>query len=147
MSLEDKMDILEMIARYSYTYDGRDTDGFAALFATNGVFEVIHSGSDQPELRLESRAAIQSWASQRHQSVVHGIHDRHHQSGTLFDDLTPAQAQTRTMILITHQGANDPVPRPVLTGVYHDHWQKTDRGWQLTQRSLRHDHHHPYLSR
>jgi hypothetical protein len=146
MSLEDKMDILAEIARYAYTYDGRDADGFAQLFMAGGIFEVMYSGGSHPELRLESRAAIHAWALQRHQQVVMGIHDRHYQSGTLFDVLTTEQAQTRTMVLITHQGVNDPAPRPVLSGVYHDRWQKTPRGWQITHRTLRHDHHKPYLS-
>jgi hypothetical protein len=70
MSLEDKMDILEVIARYAYTYDGRDADGFAQLFAERGIFEVIPAGGSHPELRLESRAAIHTWASQRHQQVI-----------------------------------------------------------------------------
>ena len=74
MSLEDKMDILEVIARYAYTYDERDADGFALLFTEGGIFEVIPSGGSQPELRLESRAAIHAWASQRHQQVVKEIH-------------------------------------------------------------------------
>ncbi len=146
MSLADKMDILEVIARYSYTYDERDADGFAHLFTEDGIFEVIDSGGSQHELRLASRAAIQAWALQRHRQVVKGIHDRHYQSGTLFDVLTQDQAQTRTMVLITHQGVHDPTPRPVLSGVYHDCWQKTQRGWRITQRILRHDHHRPYLS-
>jgi hypothetical protein len=146
MSLEDKMDILEVIARYAYTYDGRDADGFAHLFTEGGIFEVIPSGGSPPELRLESRAAIHAWASQRHQQVVQGIHDRHYQSGTLFDVLIQEHAQTRTMMLITHQGVNDPTPRPVLSGVYHDRWHKRQRGWHITQRALRHDHQKPYLS-
>ena len=70
MSLADKMDILEVIARYAHTYDGRDADGFAQLFTEGGFFEVIPSGGSQPELRLESRAAIHGWVVQRHQQVV-----------------------------------------------------------------------------
>ena len=146
MSLADKLDILEVIARYAYTYDGRDADGFAQLFTDDGIFEVMHAGSSQPELRLASRSAIRAWVVQRHQQVVKGIQDRHFQSGTVFDVLTPEHAQTRTMVLITHQGANDPTPRPVLSGVYHDCWHKTPSGWQIAQRTLHHDHHTPYLS-
>jgi hypothetical protein len=83
MSLADKLDILEVIARYAYTYDGREADGFAHLFTENGIFEVIPSGDSPPELRLESRAAIYAWVVQHHQQVVQGIHDRHFQSSTL----------------------------------------------------------------
>ena len=147
MSLADKLDILEVIARYAYTYDGRDADGFAQLFTTDGIFEVMYAGGSQPELRLTSRAAIHAWVVQRHQQVVKGIQDRHFQSGTLFDVLTPETAQTRTMVLITHQGGTDPTPRPMLSGVYHDRWHKTERGWHITHRALRHDHQQPYLSR
>jgi hypothetical protein len=146
MSLADKIAILEVIARYSYTYDGRDADGFAHLFTADGIFEVVYAGGNPPELRLESREAIYAWASQRHQKVVQDIRDRHFQSGTLFDVLTGEHAQTRTMVLITHQGAEDPVPRPVLSGVYHDRWLKTRTGWQMAQRTLHHDHSRPYLS-
>ena len=102
MSLADKLDILEVIARYAYTYDGRDADGFAALFTEGAIFEVLPAGDSQPELRLESRVAIQAWVVQRHRHVVKEIQDRHYQSGTLFDVLTPEHAQTRTMVLITH---------------------------------------------
>ncbi len=135
-----------MIARYSYTYDGRDADGFAHLFTTDGVFEVIYAGGHEPELRLESRDAIYAWAAQRHQHVVKDVRDRHFQSGTLFDVLAWEHAQTRTMVLITHQSADDPAPRPVLSGVYHDRWRKTADGWQIAQRALHHDHQRPYLS-
>src|SRR5919108_5892377 len=89
MSLEDKLDILAVIARYAYTYDGRDADGFAQLFTEDGIFEVRYAGGSQPELRLVSRAAIHAWVIQRHQRVVKGIQDRYYQSGTLFDVLTP----------------------------------------------------------
>ncbi|ETX00369.1 nuclear transport factor 2 family protein [Candidatus Entotheonella palauensis] len=147
MSLHDKINILEVIARYSYSYDGRDADGFAHLFTEDGIFEVMYAGGHHPELRLESRAAIYEWASQRHQQVIKDIQDRHFQSGTLFDVLTWEHAQTRTMVLITHQGTDDAAPRPVLSGVYHDRWRKTRSGWQIAQRTLHHDHRRPYLSR
>jgi hypothetical protein len=124
-----------------------DPTGFAQLFTLDGIFEVMYAGGSQPELRLTSRAAIHDWVVQRHQQVVQGIQDRHYQSGTLFDVLTPESAQTRTMVLITHQGGTDLIPRPMLSGVYHDCWHKTQSGWHLAHRTLRHDHQSPYLSR
>ena len=147
MSLRDQMDILEVIARYSYAYDGRDADAFAHLFTEDGLFEVIPSGGRHLELKLESRDAIYKWVTQRHDQVLKDVQDRHFQSGTLFDVLTHDYAQTRTMVLITHQSADDPAPRPVLSGVYHDRWQKTPIGWKITQRTLHHDHRRPYLSK
>jgi SnoaL-like domain len=44
MSIEDKLAIHEVIAQYSYTYDGKDAEGFAQLFVDDGVFEVLFRG-------------------------------------------------------------------------------------------------------
>lgn len=36
MSVEDRLAIHEIIARYSHTYDGQDAEGFAQLFVEEG---------------------------------------------------------------------------------------------------------------
>lgn len=43
------------------------------------------------------------------------------------------------MLLLTYQGAIDPVPLLQLTGVYHDTWRKTHDGWRLVHRAARLD--------
>ena len=45
-------------------------------------------------------------------------------------------AWTRTMVLVTHHDVGDPHPAATLSGVYHDIWKKTPRGWKLAQRIL-----------
>ena len=139
MSLDDKFAIQEVITQYSYTYDTKDAEGFAALFTDDAVWESFASDAPTPRIRLESRAAIRTWAAQQHQGRVADITTRHYQSGTLFDALTSEAAHTRTMVLVTHQGSSDATPRVRLSGVYHDQWQKTPEGWRLAYRTLRHD--------
>jgi hypothetical protein len=46
MSIEDKLAIHEIIARYSHTYDGQDAEGFAELFVEDGIFEVFVESGD-----------------------------------------------------------------------------------------------------
>src|SRR5919197_75301 len=65
VSLADKLAIQEVIARYSYTYDAQDAEGFAALFTEDAVWERYAWGATHPEMRLVSRAAIHAWAAQR----------------------------------------------------------------------------------
>jgi uncharacterized protein (TIGR02246 family) len=124
MSLEDKLAIQEVIARYAYTWDAKDADGVANLFTEDAVWEMIAPGDTWPSHRMESRAAIRT---------------RHHQSGTVFDELSAATARTLTMVLVTHQGPVDLAPRSHRSGVYHDQWRKTPEGWKLVRRTLRHD--------
>ena len=135
MSIEEKLAIHEMIARYSYTYDGKDAEGFANLFVEDGVFEIFVPGETGPSVRLQSRREIREWAAQRLQEREGRFTSRHYQSGVLFDELTAQVARTRTMVLVTHQGVTEAAPRPTASGVYHDQWRKTHEGWRLAHRA------------
>jgi uncharacterized protein (TIGR02246 family) len=135
MSIEEKLAIHEMIARYSYTYDGEDAEGFANLFVEDGVFEIFVPGKTGPSVRLQSRREIREWAAQRLQEREGRFTSRHYQSGVLFDELTSEAARTRTMVLVTHQGVTEAAPRPTVSGVYHDQWCKTHEGWRLAHRA------------
>jgi SnoaL-like domain len=135
MSIEEKLAIHEMIAKYSYTYDGRDAEGFAQVFVEDGVFEIFGPGNTIPRVRLQSRTEIRTWAAQRLQGRVGRFTSRHYQSGTVFDELTSDSALTRTMVLVTHQGVTEAAPRPTDSGVYHDQWRKTHEGWRLAHRA------------
>jgi ketosteroid isomerase-like protein len=135
MTIEAKLAIHEMIARYSHAYDGQDADGFAQVFVEDGVFEIFVPGQAEPSVRLQSRAEIREWAAQRLRARAGRFTSRHHQSGTLFDALTSDAALTRTMVLVTHQGVTEAAPRPTDSGVYHDRWRKTPEGWRLAHRA------------
>jgi uncharacterized protein (TIGR02246 family) len=139
VSLEDKLAIQEVIAQYSYAYDAKDAEGFAALFTEDAVWELFASGATRPQIRLESRAAIRAWAAQRLQERHGRFTSRHFQSGILFDELTSESARTRTMVLVTHQGVTEAAPRPTASGVYHDQWRKTPEGWRFAHRIVRRD--------
>ena len=134
MSIEDELAIHGVIARYSHTYDGFDAAGFALLFVEDGVFEVFVVGTADAVVRLQSRAAIHAWAETRLEARRGVLTSRHHQSGTVFDALTTESAETRTMVLLTHQRTGESAPRLTLTGVYHDRWLKTAAGWRLARR-------------
>ena len=146
MSIEEKLAIHEMIAQYSYTYDGKDAEGFAQLFVEDGVFEIFVPGKTGPSVRLQSRKAIREWAAQRLQDRHGRFTSRHHQSGILFDELRSDSALTRTMVLVTHQDVTEAAPRPTDSGVYHDQWRKTHEGWRLAHRAVHVDR-DPGLSR
>lgn len=135
MSIEEKLAIHEMIARYSYAYDSEDADGFAEVFVEDGVFEIFVPGKTSPSVRLPSRQEIREWATLRWRGRNGRFTSRHHQSGTLFDELSSDSARTRTMVLVTHQDVTEAAPRPMASGVYLDRWRKTPEGWRLAYRA------------
>ena len=61
MSIEDRLAILEVIANYSYHYDGQDADAYAELFTEDGVFEV-YAGREKPLVHNAGREAIRERA-------------------------------------------------------------------------------------
>ena len=144
MILEDKLAIHEAIAWYSYTWDAKDADGFAKLFVEEGVWKLVGPEETEPQVRIETRTAIRDWATRNFQGRLMRVYTRHHQTATVFDELTLDTARTRTMVLVTHQGPSDDTPRPFVSGVYHDEWRKTPTGWQFVHRMLRHDRSTPY---
>jgi hypothetical protein len=131
MSIEDKLAIQEVIARFSYTWDAKAAEDFAQLFSEDAVLEIFTAGDTSPQLHLASRAAIRRWAVQNHTERLGGIQTRHHQSGLLFDALTSETARTRTMVLVTHQGATEAAPRLHRSGMYQMQWRRLPEGWRI----------------
>ena len=138
MSTDDRLAILEMIGRYSYAYDGRDADAYASLFTEDAVFEV-YVGRDYPLVRKQGREAIRVWARGLHEEMPADLQGRHHQTGTVFDELGPDSARTRTMLLGTRLDPGAESPRVGGTGVYSDEWRKTPEGWRFAKRVIRMD--------
>ncbi len=138
MNIEDRLAILETIGRYSYAYDGRDADAYAALFTEDAVFEV-YAGRDHPLVHKEGRDTIREWARGLHEEMPADSQGRHHQTGTVFDELRPDFARTRTMLLGTRLEPGAASPRVGGTGVYSDEWRKTPEGWRFAKRTIRMD--------
>ena len=136
MSLEDKIAIYEVIAKYSYTYDGKNADGFAELFTEDAVLETRRQGNTAPHTHLESQNAIRDYATEQHQGRLANTSTRHFQTGTIFEELTSNTARSRTMVIITHQTPEDATPRVVRSGEYQDEWRKTEQGWKFARRIL-----------
>ena len=136
MNTEDMLAIQQAIARYSYTFDYKDADGLANIFTDDAIWEHYPAGETKPRTRLEGHAELLEFARTKFRERPEDITVHHHQSGILFDALTPDAARTRTMLMVTRQKGEEPAVIG-LTGVYTDLWQKTPAGWKLAHRVLR----------
>jgi ketosteroid isomerase-like protein len=133
--IEEKLTIHEMISQYAYAYDSNDAEGFAQVFAEDGVLEIFIPGETIPAIRLQSRKEIHEWAAQRLRERRGRFTSRHFQSGVRFEALTAEEARLRVMVLVTRQEATGSAPYMHLTGIYHDVWRKSSDGWRLAHRS------------
>jgi uncharacterized protein (TIGR02246 family) len=135
MSTEDMLAIQQAVARYSYTFDSGDADGWANVFTEDGLWEFYDIGASEPRTRLDGRDALRAFCNQRFSERREGVTSYHHQSGVIFDELTADSARVRAMMIITVQMPDEP-PRLYMTGIYQDHWVKAADGWRLKYRKL-----------
>ncbi len=136
MRTEDMMAIQQVIARYSYTFDSGDAEGWANVFTPDGLWEFYAAEATTPSTRLDGHAALAAFCTRQFTNRRKGTTSYHHQSGVIFDELTADTAKVRAMLIITVQMPGEQ-PRLYMTGVYEDRWVKTSDSWRIKYRVLR----------
>jgi hypothetical protein len=132
--LSARLQIMETVNRYAWSYDTRDLDLMGNCFAEQGVFEVLLEGHDGwgP---YQGREAIVTWLS----SVMESQHDqrRHCVTNVIFRAMGPTSALVESYLLLTavEQGNL----RVVCTGTYHDEMVKENGAWLIRRKTLRLD--------
>ena len=130
--VEDKLEILDLIGRYSHAADGVNPEAYADVFTEDGVF---HGRAGQPdELILRGRDKL--LAFHRRAIEQRGARQtRHHQSTTIFLEASDNRAITRTYLLTTTT-AQGVWPQVGLTSIYEDKMVKTPEGWRIRYRKI-----------
>ena len=131
-SAEDKLDILEIIGRYSFGADEFGPEAYAGVFTVEGVFQ---GRSGQPdEITIRGRNQLLAFARGVFERMGKR-QNRHHQSSTYFLELVSDRAKTRTYLLTTtvSEGGN---PQVGLTSIYEDHFVRTAEGWRIQSRKV-----------
>jgi len=130
--IEDKMEILDLIGRYSHAADGSSPEAYADVFTEDGIF---HGRAGQPdELILRGRDKLLAF----HRRAIKQRGDsqtRHHQSTTIFLEMGDDRVITRTYLLTT-TAAQGVVPMVGLTSIYEDEMVRTPEGWRIGYRKI-----------
>ncbi len=136
MDAQDRQEILDLIANYSYGYDTRDWDRFASVWD-----DAAQLGGPGGQGALVGPDAIVEWARTRREGLAgDGIQTRHYQTNTLLEEINDGRVRARTMMFIAHQHQGEPGPRPMHTGEYNDEFVRTSEGWRFARRELQVDH-------
>lgn len=128
--VEDRLEILNLIAGYSHAADGADPEAYADCFTDDGVF---HGRVGMPdESRIVGREALLKF----HRGAVArrgDVQNRHIQTNTQVVTQTAETALVRTYLLVMVSRGDQP-PTPGLTSVYEDELLKTAQGWRIRVR-------------
>jgi hypothetical protein len=121
LSVEDRLDIQQLYARYCHAIDGGDPEGWAATFTANGVLE---AGT----VRQQGGAALAEFARGLSQYKMR------HWTNNLVLEPAEGGASGRCYLVAYLLGGDQPVIST--TGIYHDDLVDTPEGWRFQKRSV-----------
>ncbi len=124
LSLEDQLDIMELMARYNHAIDSGDAEGWAATFTDDAAFE----GSTAT---LKGREELLEFVRSRDPSNPL----RHWNNNILIDG--DGDDATAKVYLITFDVSGPPKIRS--SGLYHDTLRRVNGHWRFTHRKVEPD--------
>src|SRR5258708_33558062 len=129
LSAEDRLDIMDLIARYASTLDAGDLDGYVNNFAPDGVLFEQHKG------RAEIREYVAMLMREgRAGPLPDGDVAHRHFVGSPVIDGSDDRATVHSYLLWVNMGSDPPVSA---AAEYTDAVVKLDGRWVFQSRSLR----------
>jgi hypothetical protein len=126
--ISDRIEIEELLVRYSRALDQREFDTLETLFTPDATFDGGSLGC--PTGAAEIRAMIEGTLS--------GLDATQHLVGKSLIDLQGDEAEVRTYLISQHirESAPGPVKHYFLGGEYADRVVRTPDGWRIAYRRL-----------
>jgi hypothetical protein len=126
---EDKLEILEMIGRYSHGVDDLQAETYAGVFMEDGAFKGPNGAGVKGQGQF--KGLINIYKARRG-----NLRWRHHQSTTIFLELGENRAVTRTYLMTTGMVQEGEPPASGLTAMYEDEFVRTPAGWRIKSREI-----------
>lgn len=126
--LEDQLEILQLLYRYSHALDSGDAEAFASLFADDGVFT-------DPEGSYRGRGALVELVRRHHRDHPDAARSQHWlQAPVITGDGDQAEVDAYVIVFKPSErfGAEG-----LVMGAYHDELARTpERGWVFQHRRV-----------
>ncbi|MCX6022671.1 MAG: nuclear transport factor 2 family protein [Chloroflexi bacterium] len=131
--IEDRFAILELIANFAYTWDSKDAEGFADLFTEDAVRETYAAGASTPSRKIVSRNDLRDFAKESFAGRLAQVQTRYHQHSTVFTEIDPSTAKSKTMVLCTQQGQDDVAPKLAYNLIFYYEFRRTPARWEISK--------------
>lgn len=129
-AVEDRFAILDLEARYATTWDSGDAEGWAGLFAVDGVFDMLPSGG-MGGARYCGRESLRKFCSETTASWT-GMHFLHAPQLVVQEDA--ARATVFFEYRFVARGTADLTRQGATGGHYTVTYARTDEGWRMQER-------------
>ena len=130
-----RMEIQDVIARYSVHIDAGEFDRLQALFSDDAVFDITPDPVFM-KVPVKGGRAIREALEARYRVVVKEAQRRHVMTNTIFDELGTDHAATRTFLTVLSVPKGPGGIELRGTGVYNDKFVCRNGVWQIRERFL-----------
>jgi len=124
----DRLEIQELMARYSFGINFGDIEGFVGCFSDDAIFETplgTHKGSEALRKYVSSRS------EERRTRPV-----RHFVTNLIFTELREDRATTKSYFFMTRVLKDSDTIQFLTTGTYTDKLRKIDGKWRISHRKI-----------
>lgn len=125
LSIEDKLAIQELVARYNHAVDSGDGAAYAATFTEDGVMQA-------GEMRMEGRDTLEQFAKGFAQSQ----HAPRHIASNLLIEGDGDRATLKAYIQMFAMAGDPPTQQIATAGLYSDELVKKDGQWLFVRREF-----------
>lgn len=124
----DRLEIIELMASYSWALDTGDVEAWVDCFAPDGGFDSVRRGFRQgaDELRAAGYEI-------RDSGLAYGV--QHWVTNTVFHDYAGDSVHARSQIMAPR--SHDGEFTILFTGFYRDHFVRIDDRWKIRHRRFR----------
>ena len=124
LSVDDRLEILDLMHRYNHCADGGDGEGFADTFAEGGLFEgSMRTARTREELVQAGSSGGGLWKHWLSSPIIEGDGDH----------------ATARVYLVRTGRAEDGSVELIASGTYHDTLARIDGEWKFTHRKVHPD--------
>ena len=126
--VRDRLEILDLLHRYSHCWDGHDFAGFCDLFVAEPTVVAKLRGEEQG--RLEGRAGLVSLNARNEAFREAGVQRRHLMTNVIVDDQTEAFARVAAYVGLFSTSSDGDLTT-VTTVRYSGEVIRSSEGWRI----------------
>jgi hypothetical protein len=138
ITLQDRADILELIANYSFTWDAADQNGFSALFTDDAEGNWYINGQKTPAIAVKGMKEIRELVPSRAAVFAKkGLITKHLMPNSTIENISNTEAKVTTHAMIYWQLKGvDLLPKAVQAGYYYSVVKKVNGKWKFKRRDV-----------
>jgi len=130
MRLEDRLEILELIANLAYKHDSLDFEGYKDLY-TEDVLRSIRFQGGEPRYTEGREKGIEGTVNRLKMLTEQGIIDKHYYLNPILEQVSDGEGKVN--MLIANQHRDEEHPRWSSTGIADLVFRRMEGGWRISE--------------